>query len=328
MGRTMDANQFYNSLTAEHEPKEVKKRFIEYLAASNQVGLVLSGIDLSNSDLSGISLFKAQIKACNFSNCTFKNSELTGAIIVESNFSNSHMQHAGFGSATIKSSIFFDAHLEHTTFTSSCIESSDFRCADFTDARIREAQLLQCDFTHAKMLNCNVSLSNVDGSNFNEVLLGGSRVRAISGFESAQWIGTDIRDINFAGAYQLRRYIQDENYIFEFKNRSKSHFFYYLIWKATSDCGRSLSRWIVLILLQIALFTFIYTMVKIDYGLYETPISPFYFSISTMTTLGYGDAIPVSWIAQMCTSTQVVLGYVMLGGLLSILTNKLARRAD
>jgi hypothetical protein len=47
-----------------------------------------------------------------------------------------------------------------------------------------------------------------------------------------------------------------------------------------------------------------------------------------MTTLGYGDVIPVSTGAQMIAMLQVLLGYIMLGGLLSIFSNKLARRAE
>ncbi|MEM9693958.1 MAG: ion channel [Myxococcota bacterium] len=48
----------------------------------------------------------------------------------------------------------------------------------------------------------------------------------------------------------------------------------------------------------------------------------------TMTTLGFGDAIPASTGAQALVIIQVITGYVMLGGLLSLLSNKMARRAE
>ena len=53
-----------------------------------------------------------------------------------------------------------------------------------------------------------------------------------------------------------------------------------------------------------------------------------YFSLVTLTTLGYGDILPVSVAAQMLVVLEVSIGYVMLGGFISILSNKLARRAD
>jgi voltage-gated potassium channel Kch len=48
----------------------------------------------------------------------------------------------------------------------------------------------------------------------------------------------------------------------------------------------------------------------------------------TLTTLGYGDVVPTSLAAQMLAVLEALLGYVGLGGLLSILANKMARRAD
>jgi hypothetical protein len=50
-----------------------------------------------------------------------------------------------------------------------------------------------------------------------------------------------------------------------------------------------------------------------------------YFSVSTMMTLGLGDEAPANGMARVLVSVQEVLGYIMLGGLLSIFSNKLAR---
>ena len=53
-----------------------------------------------------------------------------------------------------------------------------------------------------------------------------------------------------------------------------------------------------------------------------------YYSFVTLTTLGYGDALPVSLTAQILVTLQALMGYVGLGGFLSILANKMTRRAD
>ena len=56
-------------------------------------------------------------------------------------------------------------------------------------------------------------------------------------------------------------------------------------------------------------------------------LTPYYFSIVTFTTLGFGDVEPVSAWGEFVVLLEVILGYIGLGGLISILANKVARRA-
>ena len=148
------------------------------------------------------------------------------------------------------------------------------------------------------------------------------------GYEKANWIGVDIRGINFTGGYLFRRHVLDVNFLAEFRARSLFSAAIYWIWWLTSDCGRSIIRWGAWTFMIAVFYAVAYTFVDVDYGPYRTDISPLYFSIVTMTTLGFGDSLPSSLPAQIVTMTEVVLGYVMLGGLLSIFASKMARRAD
>jgi len=50
-----------------------------------------------------------------------------------------------------------------------------------------------------------------------------------------------------------------------------------------------------------------------------------YYSVVAFTTLGFGDIAPVSPTGAIFVMIEVILGYIMLGGLISIFTNKLAR---
>jgi voltage-gated potassium channel Kch len=102
----------------------------------------------------------------------------------------------------------------------------------------------------------------------------------------------------------------------------------YRIWWITSDCGRSFTRWALWTVLVAALFAGLYALVGVDYGDHETFLSPLYFSVVTLTTLGFGDVLPASTAGQMLVMIEVVIGYVALGGLLSIFANKMARRAE
>jgi hypothetical protein len=155
-----------------------------------------------------------------------------------------------------------------------------------------------------------------------------ARLLGITNFAKANWVGADVRGVDLRGAYMVRRAIWDENYLYEFRTRSRYHNVLYWLWWVTSDCGRSLMRWTLFVLFVTTLFAFAYSMVGVDYGDHETPFSPYYYSVVTLTTLGYGDVVPTSVPAQILAALQAFLGYVGLGGLLSILANKMARRAD
>ena len=52
-----------------------------------------------------------------------------------------------------------------------------------------------------------------------------------------------------------------------------------------------------------------------------------YYSVVTFTTLGFGDVIPTTQEAAWWVMAEVIAGYVMLGGLISIFATKLARRS-
>lgn len=50
------------------------------------------------------------------------------------------------------------------------------------------------------------------------------------------------------------------------------------------------------------------------------------FLIVTFTTLGFGDIHPLNLAGEVWLALEVLLGYIMLGGLIGVFANKLARR--
>jgi hypothetical protein len=222
----------------------------------------------------------------------------------------------------------FHTDLSRATLTKATLQGADLRCVNLQDARLREADLSRVDFTGADLRSVDLSKSSVPGSSFNNTDLRNARLRAITGFEKAEWTGTDIRDINFSAAYRLRRFIVDQNYLREFRESSRFNEFAYYVWWVTSDCGRSLTRWCVWISLVIVLFSWLYSFTGINYGANRDWIAPLYYSVVTLSTLGYGDIAPVTPVARILAMIEVMIGYLMLGGLLSIFNNKMARRGE
>ena len=141
-------------------------------------------------------------------------------------------------------------------------------------------------------------------------------------------MGADLRHADFVGAHLLRRHVLDENFLYEFRQQGPVNRLIYGFWQATSDCGRSLGRWGLWTFFLVVVYAGLYAGVNIDYGSHETWLSPLYFSVVTFTTLGYGDALPSDVFSQTIVISQVLLGYVMLGGLLSIFAAKMGRRGD
>ena len=312
------------------EPLDLKGAFLagEDLSGMDLSGADLSGADLTEANLSGARLFKANLKKATLLNANLEGTELSGADLTEALLEEVNAKQVGMGMACLMGARLFRANLEGGTLSLSDFEGADLRSACLRKTRIREAKLLNADLTNADLREADLALSSVSGATFNNADMREARLRLVDGFEKASWIGVDIRDVNFAGAYRLRRFILDQNYIKEFRSAGRLSAALYYLWWISSDCGRSMLRWLILIAVQLVFFAGLYTFVEIDYGEHPTFLSPLYYSVVTLTTLGYGDVAPASLGGQIVAMMEVITGYMMLGGLLSIFSTKIARRAD
>ena len=104
------------------------------------------------------------------------------------------------------------------------------------------------------------------------------------------------------------------------------------MWKWSCDYGRSFRRWaFVSLLIALAFGGVLYAIedqLKIaDHNTAPKLATMLYFSVVTFTTLGFGDVTPKTLLAEIIVGAEVMAGYIMLGGLISIFANKLARRA-
>ncbi len=300
----------------------------EDLSGLNLIEANFVEADLSEADLSGACLFKADFSRASMVKAKLNDTELTGANLTEANLEEAQAEKAGLGMATLKKTRMFNTVLTDATLTKADLTEADLRHANLSRARLREAVFYQADCTGADFRGADMSLSQFAGATMNNADMRDARLRQVSGFEKATWYGVDIRNINFAGAYRLQRFVVDENYLKEFRDASKLNRLIYKLWSITSDCGRSLTRWCLWILGIILLFSLLYAFSGVDYGKYDNWISPIYYSVVTITTLGFGDIIPATPAARIFTICEVFIGYVMLGGLLSIFTNKMARRGE
>ncbi len=288
----------------------------------------LEGVNLSGADLSGVSFLRANLSGAILMNANMDGADLSGACLRGAHLEGAKAEKASFGMADLKGACLFNANLANSSFVKADLAGADLRCAELRGARLREASLRNVDFTEANLKGADLSMSDVAGAFFTNADMRNTRLRQVRGFKTAYWIGTDLRNINFAGAYLLRRFAVDQNYIKEFRESGRVSRLLYYLWLVSSDCGRSMTRWCFWIVIQILFFAWLYSMVGVDYGLHPTPISSLYLSVVTLTTLGFGDVVPKNMAGQLVVMCEVITGYMMLGGLLSIFSNKMARRGE
>jgi len=127
----------------------------------------------------------------------------------------------------------------------------------------------------------------------------------------------------------LSRQIRDDMYLLDFQKR---HPCWYKIWQCFANCGRKFKNLVIWCIVLMSIFAAIYCWfphaIKPDYINNSLPVvSYIYYSIVTFSTLGFGDIVPLTWWMQLIVASEVIFGYIMLGGLISILANKLARRS-
>lgn len=142
----------------------------------------------------------------------------------------------------------------------------------------------------------------------------------------------------------FKRYVADQQFIRVFKQRSPLGA---QLWRWSSDYGRSLGLWAFWSLFLAVAFAGAYSIFppvleNFELGDFAPNIiqnagdsagtrltfgSAFYFSVVTFTTLGFGDVVAENGPARFLVTIEVILGYLMLGGLISIFANKLASRS-
>jgi hypothetical protein len=184
---------------------------------------------------------------------------------------------------------------------------------DLQNANLRETNLRLAILSNADLQKANIEETNVSYVKYNRW---------------AKYKG--IKVATCYGSPRFKRFAQDQEFIEEFRD-SPLRFPLYLIWLIFSDCGRSLLLWASWSIFAAIGFGWkFYSMGREAFDIDALPwklSTLIYYSVVTFTTLGFGDITPNTTEAAYWVMAEVILGYVMLGGLISIFATKLARRS-
>ncbi|MCA9569696.1 MAG: pentapeptide repeat-containing protein [Myxococcales bacterium] len=288
---------------------------------------VLPQADLRGADLRGQDLAGRDLRGAHLEEADLRGVELSGADLTGADLRGCRADGAGFASARLDGAVLCGASLVGASFTGASLTNTSFQTCDLTDAFLVAADLTHADLASANLTRADFGRSRLDDAVFRDADLTGTRFRGATGYTHVNWSGVNILAADLDGAHLFRRHVSDELYLEEFRNQSRANAWIYRAWSLTSDCGRSMARWMAFTGALTVAFAVVYALLPIDYGEHRTWLSPLYFSVVTLTTLGFGDALPTDIPSQVAVMLEVVLGYLMLGGLISILSNKMARRA-
>jgi len=127
------------------------------------------------------------------------------------------------------------------------------------------------------------------------------------------------------------------------ENKNYGAFLTYSLWKYSCSYGTSLLRWFATSAIIIFIFGALYSQYNftitspalnqflqdvkpsIKITSVDNWFSPYYYSVVTFATLGYGDITPSDLSGQIFSVIEVLTGYLMLGGLLSVFSKKIVR---
>ena len=301
-----------------YEEKEVKYPEVFY-------SLDLRGIDLSDRDVIGIDFKSARLQASKFNNSQFKDVKFYFADLREVEFKETSFENVTFIKTFLQGAFFWNPkRVSNVNFEMSFVEGTDFIDMDLTSCIFQDARFgeesVNIEFgptihsTYFK--NCKFI------PHWRDYLKDKSKWKSLIHHLFQPWFYTNFSDVNIDAADtvlapDLYRYVKDQQYLRRFK---QNHPNWYWLWKWTCGCGNSLLLWVIWCFLIILGFSLIYPDVIYDGSKHYCPL---YYSFRTFMSLGFGDFAEIrGWIV-----IEIILGYVMLGGLISIFSNKLARRS-
>ena len=300
----------------------------------------LSGADLSRSSLQGANLTEAKLDGAKLDNA-----KLDGARLADASLRGASLKHASLEriyegwNLDLRGADLFDANLE-----SSNIWNSDLR-----EASLRGANLIRTDLRYADLRGTDLSLAKLDGADLREakqtlytvlIMFRDAFRRRDNRVRVTRWDSADGID-RARMTPATRRYVK-------WISRVEDH-------RAHNPASAFMLRWLlfygksyILFFIQIAVLAFIFDYAYADYAcpqwlpepvagllsvidpkvgeVYKPSLEgytsdgfvPYYYSIVTMTTLGFGDVIPLNLPGRIFVVIEVILGYIYLGVLISV----------
>jgi hypothetical protein len=309
----------WNEWREKHPDEEI------WLQGAHLENTYLRGAHLENARLMGAHLENTCLREAHLENAYLVGAYLANASLMEAHLENTslmggHLKNAKLIRTHLKNAKLFGAYLEHAKLSYTNLKNSELMGANLQGVRFWDAKLQCADFSRAIVdgetlfsEDCKVDRN----TKFEAVALGNLRIYP----KIKQLLEYNIRRKNWEEWYKGKsknKWIIKMHQLLTYPVR--------LFWWI-SNYG--LSTWRIIFTFFALAFVF-----ALAYWLWPNFVAfngkpamesfqglwhAFYFSVVTMTTLGFGDiaANPESWKGQGLLMLQVILGYVLLGALVT-----------
>lgn len=305
----------------------------------------LAGVDFSDRDLTGINFDELDLTGADFYGATLSQGNLKMATLVGCDLSDVTAVAVDLYKADLRGAFMTGANLSKAYLNEARLDRADLRGANLTGAKMEAAIVVGCDLSGSDFSDAILDEADVADSNFSRADLDRASLFGVryGTFESMRGHFFGIRGLHSAfGNALFVRDARDRDYLDAFERSIESAHpgidrnsrrFLFNVWKFIGY-GRSLGRIALYALILAMAFGIVYALDQalvwglMDYsGSAESPLTPFYYSIVTYTTLGFGDITPRHWLGELIIVVEVLLGYTTLGLLLAILGNRVARQS-
>ena len=328
---------------------------VDIVADNNQISILSQGVEAWNKWREENPDVLIDLKGANLMHMDLEKANLTEAELEKANFSFANFKSANLAFSNLESAVFSFANFEGANFSDAHLEKAYLEDANLIGARLPGASLKNAKLANASLKDATLVDANLEGTILKAVNFKNANLSSVTFDQKILWplakaarfspkklwnqrydilLDTTIRckGVNAAtcyGSQQFKLFLQDQDFLEEYMEKKWGKIIFF-IWWILADCGRSLGRWAGWSFLLALAFAFFYWLLgpnsfdtqHLDFNL----LTMFYYSIVTFTTLGFGDIIPKTTTAAMCVTVEVILGYVMLGGLITIFASKLSRR--
>lgn len=326
-----------------------------FLPCADLKGVNLERANLENANLEKVNLRGAVLKEANLKEIHFAGADLKGAFLSDARLELADLTEADLGGAFLKGANLDNANLCGSSFKCAFLLDASLKWANLTEADFTEANLIEADLTGANLIGANLKEADITAADLTNAFIEGFKINNTN-LINVIWAqpkpnkkGMDLSQVRCT----LHELVQIKNYYMEMGNFKMADAFYveqierirrlipknertllkkigYTLWRISSNYGVSIWRWQMLFFSMATFFGFLYW----KFGLIRYADNPaetvagfsnFYFSFITITTLGFGDIIAKKGAGEFFVTIEVLIGYMMLGGLMGIFTKKFIR---
>jgi len=306
----------------------------------------LKGADLSDAYLKAADLSTARLEGAHLRRAHLQGSYLYHAHLEGAYLYDTHLEGADLTNCHLQNAALGQCHLEDANLSGADMAGADFKRAHLDHANLCYTHLEDANLKYAHLERAFLVKAHLESSHFEQAIVDGSTLFwACQVDRNTDFRGVGLDSVRIdPGTKQLLEYnTRRMNWEQWYQEHPKLKWLVKPFWQI-SDYGISTKQIIAIFFKLVILFAAVYYVWGfIDYYFMDTkdypgivsnlfvdrygaevawwlvPVRTLYFSIVTMTTLGFGDmyANAHSIWGHILLSVQVILGYVLLGALVT-----------